>query len=146
MNLRFLPAAREELDAATSYLEDRIQGLGEEFLEDVERTGTLYTSVSSNWATLGRNASRNSAPTIFVQLGIPHCRWAIRNRSGRTQTQAPWLLAPTGLTANNRFERSRGRMFGEPRRESMIWTTSSLGANREFHELRASSYAIQGLG
>jgi plasmid stabilization system protein ParE len=41
MNLRFLPAAREELDAATSYLEDRIQGLGEEFLEDVERTGTL---------------------------------------------------------------------------------------------------------
>src|SRR5216684_3724703 len=38
---RLLRALLEELDAATSYLEDRIQGLGEEFLEDVERTGTL---------------------------------------------------------------------------------------------------------
>jgi hypothetical protein len=41
MNLRFLPAAREELDAAASYLEDRVAGLGGEFLDDVERTGTL---------------------------------------------------------------------------------------------------------
>jgi hypothetical protein len=38
MNLRFLPAAREELDAAASYLEDRVAGLGGEFLDDVERT------------------------------------------------------------------------------------------------------------
>ncbi len=26
-----------------------------------------------------------------------------------------------GLPSNNRFERSRGRAFGEPRRKSMIW-------------------------
>jgi plasmid stabilization system protein ParE len=41
MNLRFLPAGREEMDAAASYLEDRVAGLGGEFLDDVERTGTL---------------------------------------------------------------------------------------------------------
>jgi len=29
------------------------------------------------------------------------------------------LLASSA--SNNRFERSRGRVFGEPRRESMIW-------------------------
>jgi len=40
MNLRFLPAAREELDAAASY------GLGGEFLDDVERTGTLLCEFS----------------------------------------------------------------------------------------------------
>jgi hypothetical protein len=41
MNLRFLPAAREELHAAASYLEDRVAELGGEFLDDVDRTGTL---------------------------------------------------------------------------------------------------------
>jgi len=46
MNLRFLPAAREELDAAASYLEDRVVGLGDEFLDDVERTGTLLSQFS----------------------------------------------------------------------------------------------------
>jgi plasmid stabilization system protein ParE len=46
MNLRFLPAAREELDAAASYLEDRVAGLGGEFLDDVERTGTLLCQFS----------------------------------------------------------------------------------------------------
>jgi hypothetical protein len=38
MKLSFLPAAREEMDAAASYLEDRVAGLGVEFLDDVERT------------------------------------------------------------------------------------------------------------
>jgi plasmid stabilization system protein ParE len=46
MNLRFLPAAREELDAAASYLEDRVVGLGDEFLDDVERTSTLLSQFS----------------------------------------------------------------------------------------------------
>jgi toxin ParE1/3/4 len=46
MNLQFLPAAREELDAAASYLEDRVVGLGGEFLDDVERTGTLLSEFS----------------------------------------------------------------------------------------------------
>ena len=46
MNLRFLPAAREELDAAASYLEDRVAGLGGEFLDDVERTGALLCQFS----------------------------------------------------------------------------------------------------
>ena len=41
MILRFLPAAREEMDAAASYLEDRVAGLGDEFVDDVERTCTL---------------------------------------------------------------------------------------------------------
>ncbi len=46
MNWRFLPTAREELDAAASYLEDRVAGLGDEFLDDVERTGTLLSQFS----------------------------------------------------------------------------------------------------
>jgi len=46
MNLRFLPAAREELDAAASYMEDRVVGLGGEFLDDVERTSTLLCQFS----------------------------------------------------------------------------------------------------
>lgn len=46
MNLRFLPAAREELDAAASYLEDRVAGLGGEFLDDVGRAGTLLSEFS----------------------------------------------------------------------------------------------------
>ena len=121
MNLRFLPAAREELDAAASYLEDRIQGLGEEFLEDVERTGTLlrqFPQLGDAWTLcIAQIRSNDFRSTLYIS----HCRWAIRNRSGRTQTQAPWLLAPTGLTVNNRFERSRDRVFGEPRRGSMIW-------------------------
>jgi plasmid stabilization system protein ParE len=46
MKLQFLPVAREELDAAASYLEDRVPGLGDEFLDDVERTGTLLCQFS----------------------------------------------------------------------------------------------------
>jgi plasmid stabilization system protein ParE len=46
MNWRFLPAAREELDVAASYLEDRVVGLGKEFLDDVERTGALLSQFS----------------------------------------------------------------------------------------------------
>lgn len=46
MNLRFLPVAREELNAAASYLEDRVVGLGGEFLDDVERTSTLLCQFS----------------------------------------------------------------------------------------------------
>jgi toxin ParE1/3/4 len=41
MSLRFLPAAQEELDAAALYLDKRVQGLGEELVDDVERTGAL---------------------------------------------------------------------------------------------------------
>ncbi len=41
MKLSFLPPAREEMDAAASYLEDRVAGLGVEFLDDVERTSRL---------------------------------------------------------------------------------------------------------
>jgi toxin ParE1/3/4 len=41
MKLSFLPAAREEMDAAASYVEDRVAGLGVEFLDDVERTSRL---------------------------------------------------------------------------------------------------------
>jgi plasmid stabilization system protein ParE len=46
MNLRFLPAAREELNSAASYLEDQVVGLGNEFLADVERTCTLLSEFS----------------------------------------------------------------------------------------------------
>jgi plasmid stabilization system protein ParE len=46
MNLRFLPAAREELDAAASYLDERVAGLGGEFLDDVERTSALLCQFS----------------------------------------------------------------------------------------------------
>ena len=46
MKLRFLPAAREELDSAASYLHDRVAGLGSEFLDDAERTGELLCQFS----------------------------------------------------------------------------------------------------
>ena len=41
MNLKLLTAAREELDAAASYLEERSAGLGAELLDDVEWTASL---------------------------------------------------------------------------------------------------------
>jgi hypothetical protein len=41
MKLKFLPAAREELDAAATYLDDRVLGLGKDLVDDVERTGSL---------------------------------------------------------------------------------------------------------
>jgi toxin ParE1/3/4 len=41
MILQFLPASREELDAAASYLNERSAGLGAELLDDVERTASL---------------------------------------------------------------------------------------------------------
>jgi plasmid stabilization system protein ParE len=44
--MRFLPVAREELDGAASYFEDRVAGLGGEFLDDVERTVTLLRQFS----------------------------------------------------------------------------------------------------
>ena len=46
MKLRFLPAAREELDSAASYLHGRVAGLGSEFLDDAERTGELLCQFS----------------------------------------------------------------------------------------------------
>ena len=46
MKLRFLPAAREELDSAASYLHDRVAGLGNEFLDDAEKTGELVCQFS----------------------------------------------------------------------------------------------------
>jgi hypothetical protein len=48
MIFKFLPAAREELDAAASYLDERSAGLGVELLHDVERTASLaheFTSI-----------------------------------------------------------------------------------------------------
>ena len=41
MNLTFLPAAQEELDAAATYLDERAAGLGTELVDDVERAATL---------------------------------------------------------------------------------------------------------
>jgi plasmid stabilization system protein ParE len=41
MKLRFLPGAREELEASASYLDERTPGLGGELLDDVERTAAL---------------------------------------------------------------------------------------------------------
>jgi plasmid stabilization system protein ParE len=41
MKLRFLPEAREELEAAASYLDERTAGLGGELVDDIERTSTL---------------------------------------------------------------------------------------------------------
>lgn len=34
---RYLPSAREELNAAAAFYESRVPGLGREFLDDVER-------------------------------------------------------------------------------------------------------------
>jgi len=45
MNLRFLPAAREELDAAASYLEDRVTGLGIEFLATWSVQARFWTNL-----------------------------------------------------------------------------------------------------
>jgi plasmid stabilization system protein ParE len=55
MNLRFLPAAREELDAAAAYLDDRVLGLGKELVDDVERTGSLVCQ----FAQMGRSLDSN---------------------------------------------------------------------------------------
>lgn len=41
MKLRFLPAAREELEAAALYLDERAPGLGADLVGDVERIGEL---------------------------------------------------------------------------------------------------------
>jgi hypothetical protein len=41
MSLAFLPAAQEEFDAAATYLDERVAGLGGEFVDDVERAATL---------------------------------------------------------------------------------------------------------
>lgn len=50
MNLRFLPAAREEPNLAVLYLEGRLPGLGEELVDDVERTSSLLIE----FARMGR--------------------------------------------------------------------------------------------
>ena len=53
------------------------------------------------------------------------CNPADMNELGRQLNQ--WADQPSqelrgsGVTPNNRFERSRGRVFGEPRSGSMIW-------------------------
>jgi hypothetical protein len=47
MKLRFLPAAREELEAAALYLDARAPGLGADLVGDVER-GSVNSSVNSN--------------------------------------------------------------------------------------------------
>lgn len=85
MKLRFLPAVREELDAAASYLEDRVPGLGEEFVEDVERTGSLvfHLIVRQSFERLGvgfttkpnppaRDESRHGSFDIYDISPIPH--------------------------------------------------------------------------
>jgi plasmid stabilization system protein ParE len=65
MNLRFLPAAREELDAAAAYLDDRVLGLGKEFVDDVERTGSLVCQ----FAQMGR-------PLDSIHRAIPLQRFS----------------------------------------------------------------------
>jgi hypothetical protein len=74
MKLQFLPAAREELDVAASYLEDRVFGLGKEFLDDVERTGALLCQFPPNRPTAGLPASSDSVSALFFQSGIPNSR------------------------------------------------------------------------
>jgi len=92
MNLRFLPAAREELDAAASYLEDRVAGLGGEFLDDVERTGALLCQFSQIGAP-GLDTSRSAAAAFFVQPRVSKFPWRSGHRSGCAQAQATRLLA-----------------------------------------------------
>lgn len=43
MKVGFLPAADVEFRAAASYFESRVEGLGEEFIEEVEHMRTLLS-------------------------------------------------------------------------------------------------------
>jgi plasmid stabilization system protein ParE len=65
MKLRFLPAAREELDAGAAYLDERVLGLGKELVDDVERTGSLLCQ----FAQMGR-------PLDSIHRAIPLQRFS----------------------------------------------------------------------
>ena len=69
MRLRFLPAAREELDAAALYLDGRAPGLGADLVGDVERIGELICEIPTDWSLSGQCASVSSITALFVQLG-----------------------------------------------------------------------------
>src|ERR1700761_3881336 len=106
MNLRFLPAAREELDAAASYLEDRVTGLGGEFLDDVERTGTLLCEFSQIGRRLDSIHREVPLQRFSFNLSVSKFPWRSGCRGSCAQAQAAGLLAWSHLTANKRFERS----------------------------------------
>jgi toxin ParE1/3/4 len=54
MKPRFLPAAREELEAAALYLDERAPGLGPDLISDVERIGELICEFPQIGRTLDR--------------------------------------------------------------------------------------------
>jgi hypothetical protein len=64
MKLLFLPAAREELEAAVSYLDNRALRLGGELLDDVERTAAFVCA----FPRIGRSIdpTHNPTPTLFI--------------------------------------------------------------------------------
>ena len=71
MNLRFLPAAREELDAAASFGRP-CSGARGRILGRRGENGRATVPVLSNWAAPGLDTSRSAAAAFFVQPWRTH--------------------------------------------------------------------------
>ena len=72
MKLSFLPAAREELEAAALYLDERTPGLGADLVGDVERIGEL----ACEFPQIGRSLDsiHRSIPLQRFSIGIKQFR------------------------------------------------------------------------
>jgi len=118
MRLEIHFEAREEFLQPAQFYEAQVPGLGQRFINEIERCqkalldtppiGQPYGCGISRWAT----SFPIQSCTRFLRTSYL-CWRTLMARVARA-------IGVRGPSANNRFERSRGRIFVEPRRESMI--------------------------
>jgi len=70
MKVGFLPAADVEFRATASYFESRVEGLGEEFIAEVEHTRAALRA-SSSWCEIGLRAQAPCAAEVPVRIDLP---------------------------------------------------------------------------
>jgi plasmid stabilization system protein ParE len=102
---RYLPSAREELNEAVAFYEASVPGLGDAFLDDVERAIETVRERPQIGASMGRGF-RKSILRRFPFTILCAARRRDHDRRHRPSTPASRLLARETMTANNALERT----------------------------------------
>jgi len=121
MRLEVHSEAREEFLQAVSFYEAQVPGLGLRFVAEIERCQNALLETSLIGHPYGRRLRKFTVgdkfpySIVYAVLGMSCLYW--RTLMGRDVL----AIGARGLSANNRFERSRGSVFGGLGRGSMIW-------------------------
>ena len=120
MRLEVHSEARAEFLHAVGFYEAQVPGLGSRFITEIERCQKVLLDASLIGRPYGRRLRKFTVGDKFP-YSIVYAYLVMFSLWWRTlMARVALVIGGRGPSANNRFERSRGRVFDEPRRGSMI--------------------------